>query len=149
MKMKKSILFVMALAAAGMVAASPALPSKAQIAGFKKLAKMSVLHVETSLKKIEANGPAADAAVMRREVTAPAAALAKEWQVKGLSDAVMFSYSACPNALADVQGYSDEALRPPKYHLSDMAQQKLRYLKEELEDCRSLQSDAPQFSFAK
>lgn len=60
----------------------------------------------------------------------------------------MMSYIACQNILGDIQGYGEESLQPPRYHLSDMAQQKLKFIKEDLAMCRKLRNKTPDFPFA-
>lgn len=129
--------------------AQPRLPTNEEIAAFKRLASQSVLHVEAALKKIEKAGPDGSPEKMRREVSAPATELLKEWRASQLSDAVMMSYSSCQNMLGDIQVYSVDALNPPKYHLSQPAQQKLRYIKQDLLECRTLRTHTPDFNFAR
>lgn len=148
--MTLKLLIMVALVVFGnQASAQPRLPTKTEISTFKKLAAKSVLHVETSLKKIEREGPTGDLGQRRREVLLPAAELLKEWRSFGLSDAVMMSYSACQGILGDTQVYGEESLRPPQYHLSDMAQQKLKFIKEDLAECRKLRSQTPDFQFAR
>lgn len=121
------------------------LPTKSEISSFKKLAAQSVLHVETSLKKIEREGTTADRLQMRREIGQPAQVLLKEWDSSGLTDAVMMHYSACQNMLAAIGVYSDEVLRPPRYQLSEFALQKMKFIQEDLASCRKLRSQVPKF----
>lgn len=129
--------------------AGPQLPNAAEQEKFKQLAAQTVLHVETSLRKIETGGPAADPKVHRAQINLPAAALQKEWRYPALADAVMHSYGACPAALGYLQNYANEATRPPKYHLGEYASQTLRFLKEDLRECRKLRTKVPDFYFAR
>lgn len=125
---------------AGPVAAQPRAPTKQEVVQLQRLASQSVLHVETSLRKIEQAGPMADEGQLRIQVIAPATALMKEWKTFALADSVMFPYVVCQEILADVQVYGKDALTPPKYHLSMPAVQKLRFIKESLADCRKLRT---------
>lgn len=127
----------------GLVAAQPRAPTKQEIVQLQRLASQSVLHVETSLKKIEQAGPMADEGQLQIQVIAPATALMKEWKAFKLADSVMFPYMACQEILTDVQVYGKDALTPPKYHLSMPAVQKLRFIKESLADCRKLRTALP------
>jgi hypothetical protein len=111
-----------------------------EVKNLKKLAAQSVLHVETGLKKIKAAGTTGDPVQMKREVSLPAAALVMEWRSLGLTDAALMPYSSCRSILGDLQVYAEDSLRPPKYNLSDMAQQKLKFINEDLVDCRKLRS---------
>lgn len=113
-------------------------PSAAQLSALKKLAAQSVLHVEAALQKIDAAGPNADQSRMAKNVYLPAQSLLKEWGAFGLTDQIMFKYSACSNMLGDIQIYGRDAVSPPKYHLSTMAMQKMQHIKEDLMECRSL-----------
>lgn len=146
----KRLLFGIALGLmAVQVAGQPRLPNKDEITGFKKLAAQSVDHVEASLKKIERGVFLADAGKVRDEVTAPAVALLKDWKKSGLSDAVLMSYSACQNILGDIQVYGNESIKPPHYQLSDAALQKLKFISDDLADCRTLRKQTPDFHFAR
>lgn len=122
-------------------------PNESQKAAFKKLAAQSVLHVETSLKKLEQSGPLSDPAKIQSDVVQPAGQLVKEWQLEKLSDQVMSNYSACSSILSDLQVYAKDTIAPPKYHLATAAQQKLRFIKEDLLECKKLRSKVPAFDF--
>lgn len=146
----KSVVGLLALSFfAPMALSQPRLPTKSEISGFKTLAAQSVAHVEMSLKKIEQQAFVADATKVRKEVTLPAVALLDEWHKSGLSDAVLMSYSACQSILGDIQSYGIESMKPPRYHLSAAALQKLKFINEDLVDCRTLRQETPDFQFAR
>lgn len=127
----------------GPVAAQPRAPTKQEIVQLQRLASQSVLHVETSLKKIEQVGPMGSEEQLRIQVIAPATVLMKEWKAFKLADSVMMPYMACQEILTDVQVYGKDALTPPKYHLSMPSVQTLRFIKENLADCRKLRAASP------
>lgn len=132
--------------AASLVHAQNTAPKSEDLANFKKLAAQTVVHAEASLRKIAKAGPLADPAAMRREIDLPAKELQKSWGAFRLSDRVMFEYSPCINLLGELPVYASEARTPPKYHMGELAQQKLRYLKEDLAVCRKLRTTTPSFS---
>ncbi len=100
------------------------------------LAAQSVLHVETSLKKINAAGPTGDKSKTQREVIVPAGLLLKEWREIRVTDLQKQPFMACQGIFGDIQVYAADALQPPKYHLSNGAVQKLKFINEDLVQCR-------------
>lgn len=55
-----------------------------------------------------------------------------------ISDALRMKYAACLSILGDLEGFGEEALKPPRYHLGDFAQKKLQFIREDLPDCQKL-----------
>jgi hypothetical protein len=111
---------------------------KSDIEAMRMLAAQSVLHVETSLKKINAAGLSDGKNKIQREVISPANVLLKAWKDYKLTDLQRMPYMACQSILGDVQVYSADALQPPKYHLSPVALQKLKFINEDLIECRKV-----------
>lgn len=118
-------------------------PTTKEVDALKRLASQTVLHVETSLKKIEAPGVLTTVAEFTGAVVLPARKLRAEWSGFPFSDRVMFAYSGCVGALSDLEVYAMDAQRPPKYYLSDMALKKRQYIQEGLEQCKPLRSTSP------
>lgn len=120
------------------VVAQPRQPTKAETEQLQRLAQQSVLHAQTALKKIEQAGTMGTAEQLRLQVIAPSHALMSEWKAFKLSDAVMMPYLPCQEILSDVQSYGRDAITPPKYHMSMPAVQSLRFIKENLAECKAV-----------
>jgi hypothetical protein len=125
------------------------LPSKQDQEAFKRLAAQTVLHVERSLKKLPQLARQGDKYQATQQIELPARELKKDWKAGRYSDAVMFSYGWCPNALDALIDFAREAFKPPHYEQSSYAQQKLKYLFEDLAECKKLTAQVPDYYFAR
>lgn len=133
------------------IAESPAkenrLPNSTEIDQLKRLAALSVEHVETSLKKIAQPSARADPYAMQSQVIKPARDLIDQWQAFPLSDAVMMSYSSCTQALGELHGMLVTLQQASNYLNTDGGKKKMKFEQEDLNDCRTLRTTVPDFPF--
>lgn len=136
--LKAALAALLVLGFSACVIAQPRQPTKAEAAQLQRLAQQSALHAETALKKIQQAGTLGSAERLRLQVIAPSYELMSEWKAFKLSDAVMMPYLPCQEILSDVQSYGKDAITPPKYHMSMPAVQSLRFIKENLAECKAI-----------